>query len=289
MVQGKNVDESIKSSFLDSAGRFDRTRLINYLKQIEAMPVGSEARIRWDIFKNDLQPSRERLKYENLLIKTTYVTEAEAERDYHNQNDVAEVKYLYVPYYSVSDSLVTVSDNALRTYYDKNKKKYKVETSRSMSYVAFAVKPSSEDTAAVREEVTRMSIDIKNTSEDSLFAVSNSDASSPYGRYTIATLPPTLLNQRSSLTAGQVIGPVLEDGNFRIYKVSRIVKDTIYTAKASHILIRWDAETPEAKKTAREKAQKILNEIKGGASFAAKARLRRRPGVVCLRPNGEGI
>lgn len=272
MVQGKNVDEGIKSSFLDSAGRFDRSRLINYLKQIEAMPVGSEARIRWDIFKNDLQPSRERLKYENLLIKTTYVTEAEAERDYHNQNDVAEVKYLYVPYYAVSDSLVTVSDNALREYYNKNKKKYKVENSRSMSYVAFAVKPSSEDTAAVREEVTRMSIDIKNTTEDSLFAVSNSDASTPYGRYTIATLPPTLLSQRSSLTAGEVIGPVLEDGNFRIYKVSRIAKDTIYTAKASHILIRWDAETPEAKKTAREKAQKILNEIKGGASFAAKAR-----------------
>lgn len=272
MVQGKNVDESIRTSFTDSAGRFDRARLINYLKQIEAMPVTAEARIRWDIFKNDLRPSRERLKYENLLIKTTYVTEAESERDYHNQNDVAEVKYLYVPYFAVSDTLVTVSDNELRDYYNRNKKKYKVENTRSLSYVAFDVRPSADDTTAIREEITRMSLDIRNTTEDSLFAVSNSDASSPFSRYTVATLPPTLLEQRASLASGQIIGPLLEEGAFRVYKISRIVKDTVYTAKASHILIKWDSDTPEGKKAAKEKAQKILKDIKGGASFAAKAR-----------------
>lgn len=272
MVQGKNVDESIRTSFTDSAGRFDRARLINYLKQIEAMPVTAEARIRWDIFKNDLRPSRERLKYENLLIKTTYVTEAESERDYHNQNDVAEVKYLYVPYFAVSDTLVTVSDNALRDYYNRNKKKYRVENTRSLSYVAFDVRPSADDTTAIREEITRMSLDIRSTTEDSLFAVSNSDATSPFSRYTVATLPPVLLDQRAALATGQIIGPLLEDGAFRVYKVSRIVKDTIYTAKASHILIKWDSDTPEGKKAAKDKAQKILKEIKGGASFAAKAR-----------------
>ncbi len=272
MVQGRNVDEGIRSSFTDSSGRFDRNRLISYLKSVEAMPVNSEARIRWDIFKNDLQPSRERLKYENLLIKTNYVTEAEAERDYHNQNDVAEVKYLYVPYYAVSDSLVKVSDSELKSYYDKNKRKYKVENTRSMSYVAFDVIPSPEDTAAISEEVTRLTIDAKNTREDSLFAVSNSDAATPFEKYTIATLPPTLLNQRSTLTAGLVIGPLLEEGKYRVYKISSIIKDTIYTAKASHILIKWDSDTPEAKKVAKEKAQKILRDIKAGASFAEKAR-----------------
>jgi peptidyl-prolyl cis-trans isomerase D len=44
------------------------------------------------------------------------------------------------------------------------------------------------------------------------------------------------------------------------------------TARASHILIRWDDESEAAKKTAKEKARKILAEIKGGASFAEKAR-----------------
>ncbi len=272
MLQGKNVDENIKSSFTDSTGRFDRGRLISYLKSVEAMPVTSEQRIRWDIFRSDLQPSRERLKYENLLTKTTYVTAAEAERDYHNQNDVAEVKFLYVPYFAASDSLVTVTDNELKAYYEKNKKKYKVETTRSMSYVAFDVNPSTEDTLAIREEITRMSNDIKTITEDSLYALSNSDAATPFGKYTIASLPPTLLNQRASLTQGQVIGPLLEDGKYRVYKISKIGKDTVYTFRASHILIKWDTDTPEGKKAAKEKAQKILKDIKAGASFADKAR-----------------
>lgn len=270
MLQGKNVDESIKTSFTDSAGRFDRTRLIGYLKQLEAMPAESEARIRWDFFKNDLQPSRERLKYENLLIKTIYVTAAEAERDYHNQNDVAEVKYLYVPYFA--DTTSAVSESALRAYYEKNKKKFKVENMRSMSYVAFDVSPSPDDTTAVREEITRSANDLKNATEDSLFAISNSDADAPYSKYTIATLPPTLKNQVSSLKAGQIFGPLLEDGAFRVYKVSKIGKDSIYNMRASHILIKWDENTPASKKVAKDKAQRILKDIKGGANFAAKAR-----------------
>ncbi len=272
MVQGKNVDESIKSSFTDSTGRFDRNGLIGYLKQVEAMPVNSDARIRWDIFKGDLLPARQRMKYENLLIKTTYVTKAESERDYHNQNDVSEVKYLYIPFYAVSDSLVTVSDAALREYYNKNKGKHKAENTRSLSYVAIAVEASAEDTLAVREEITRMSIDFKSMNEDSIFAISNSDSNSPYSKYTPATLPPTLLAQQASLTQGQIIGPLIEDGNYRLYKISRIGRDTVYAAKASHILIKWDSDTPAAKKIAKDKAQKILKEIKGGAGFADKAR-----------------
>ena len=272
MVQGKNVDESIKSSFTDSSGRFDRNRLIGYLKQIEAMPVSSEARIRWDIFKQDMQPARERMKYENLIIKTTYVTEAEAERDYHNQNDVAEVKYLYIPYYAINDSLVTASDGALKEYYNKYKGKYKAENTRSMSYVSFPVAPSSEDTLATKEEITRLTSDLKSMTEDSIFAISNSDNQNPFTRYTIATLPATLASQRESLSQGQIIGPMLEDGAYRVYKISRISKDTIYNMRASHILIKWDKDTPADKKIAKEKAQKILKDIKGGARFADKAR-----------------
>ena len=115
MIQGKNIDENVKSSFLDSAGNFDRTRLIQYLQQIDAMPANSEQRVRWETFKSSLVPGRARIKYENLLIKTNYVTEAEAEKDYHTQNDVAEVKFLYVPYFAISDSLAKVSDGDLRS------------------------------------------------------------------------------------------------------------------------------------------------------------------------------
>ena len=272
MVQGKNVDENVKASFVDSSGNFDRSRLIQYLQSLDAQPASSEARIRWDIFKQNLAPSRERLKYENLLIKSNYVTEAEAERDYHTQNDVAEVKYLYIPYFSLSDSLVKVSDSDLKTYFAKNKEKYKVEELRSLSYVIFPVKASSQDSLAIKEELGRTVESFKATPEDSVFSTSNTDGQNAYMKYNASNLPSFLGDQKASLKVGTVFGPTLENGTYKVVKVSKIGVDTIGTAKANHILIKWDNETAEAKKVAKDKAKKILNEIKAGADFASKAR-----------------
>jgi len=50
-------------------------------------------------------------------------------------------------------------------------------------------------------------------------------------------------------------------------KVVKAGTDTTYTAKASHILIRWEDETPAKKKIAKEKAVKIIRDIKAGADL----------------------
>src|SRR6478609_6618350 len=278
MIQGKNIDPNVKQSFTDSTGNFDRNRVIQFLNNFNSPPPSNqqmyaqwaESKYRWDMFKKDLAAGRERVKYENLLIKTNYVTTAEAERDYHNQNDVAEVKLLFVPYFAVSDSAVKVADSDLKEYYNKYKEKYKAKFSRSLNYVSFPVTPSVEDSAKIKSEAEKVASDFKTVADDSLFAATNTEGQNPYKKYTIATVPSTLTKDK--LVTGNVVGPFLSDGNYKIMKVVKAGTDTTYTAKASHILIRWDNETPEKKKIAKEKAQKILKEIKAGADFAAKAR-----------------
>jgi peptidyl-prolyl cis-trans isomerase D len=272
MIQGKNIDESIKSSFVDSTGGFDRNRLITYIKSLDAQPVNSEPRIRWNLYKKELAPSRERIKYENLLLKTNYVTNEDGEREYHTQNDVAEVKYLFVPFFGVRDSLVKISDNDLKSYYDKNKVKYKAENTRNVSYVAFPLAASSEDSTVIREEMVKLANDFKTVSEDSIFATVNTDGDNAYTKYSISSLPDFLNTQKESLTSGMIIGPFLDGNSYKTVKIVKIGTDTIFNAKASHILIKWDNTTDEAKQTAKAKARKILGEIKAGADFGAKAR-----------------
>lgn len=280
MVQGKNVDENIKQSFLDSAGNFDRRKVIDYINNFNGpqpteprmLAAWNESRFRWTTFQRDLGLGRERIKYENLILKTNYITAAEAERDYHNQNDVAEAKYLYVPFFAISDSLINVQDSDLRAYYDKNKQKYKVTEARSISYVRFPVVASSEDSTKLREDATKIASDFKAVTEDSVFAVTNTEGQNAYTKYTIATLPAFLSNEPQNLVNGNVIGPFLDGNTYKVVKVVKVGTDTINNAKASHILIKWDNETDAGKKAAKEKARKILNEIKAGADFAAKAR-----------------
>ncbi len=280
MVQGKNVDENVKQSFTDSTGKFDRKKVVDYINNFNVPPpIGNqqmlqqwnEQKYRWDLFKKELALGRERVKYENLLIKSNYVTEAESERDYHAQNDVAEVKYVYVPFFAISDSVVTPTDSQLRDYYNKNKEKFKSKQTRSLSYVEFPVVASVSDSAKIREEAAKIAAEFKTAADDSSYAVAQSQGSNAYAKYTVANLPASISNDKENLQVGSVNGPFLDGGNYKIVKVVKIGTDTTYAAKASHILIKWENETPEGKKAAKEKARKILNEIKGGARFADKA------------------
>ncbi len=278
MIQGKNIDPQVKQSFTDSTGNFNRQRLLDFLRSLDIpTPVNPQMaaqfqaqKSQWNMFRNQLMLGRERVKYENLLIKTSYVTAAEAERDYQNQNDVAEVKYLFVPYYSVSDSTVKVTDNDLRDYYDKNREHYKSKFTRSLSFVSFPVIASSEDSAKVRKDAEKLSEDFKTVADDSVFAATNTEGQNPYTKYNVSSLPSSITKEQ--LIPGNVIGPYLDGGSYKILKVVKVGKDTTFYAKASHILIKWDDETAAKKKEAKDKAKKILNDIRGGASFAAKAR-----------------
>jgi len=272
MIQGKNVDESVKSSFLNEAGTFDRAKLVSYLQQLDGMSSTDEPRVRWDYFRSSLAPARERIKYENLLLTTNYVTNADLEKEYHTQNDVVEAEYLYAPFFAISDSLVTVSDSDLKNYYDAHKAKYKAVNTRSISYVGFPIIASAADSSVLREELNKITEELKTTTEDSVYAAINSDGQNAYAKYSRASLPTLLSNQKDKLVAGTVIGPFLDGNSFKVIKVVKIGKDTTFNAKASHILIKWDADTDAGKSAAKAKARGILNDIKKGASFADKAR-----------------
>jgi len=265
MMQGKNISPTIQQSFTNpETGQFDREVFINFMQQLpNAAP---EQRYRWEVFKKDLKPGRERIKFENLLVKSVYVTSAEAQREYSAQNDVAEIKYLYVPYYAVSDSAVNVSENQLKDYYAENKEKYKVENSRDLKYVSFPIIASSEDSAFVKQELLDLREEFKSVEDDSVFAGVNTDALNYYGKYQAANLPRPLMANVSNLTKGDVRGPYLDGPNYKLHKVSDIYEDTVEYAKASHIL--FSGEDEETK----QQAEDVLQQIKDGANFSAMAR-----------------
>jgi peptidyl-prolyl cis-trans isomerase D len=268
MVQGRNVDEGIRQAFVNpETGRFDRDMVNDYLQNMRSYPV--EEQMRWDLYKQNLVPGRKRLKYENLLLNASYVTMAEAEREYHLQNDVAELKYLYVPFYAISDSLVEPSDSQLRAYYNKNKERYKTEESRDFSYIVYPVIPTSADTLSIKDELLDIIKELKIVEDDSIYAINNSDGVDAFVSYNKSSLPDYLAVFNPE--KGEVYGPIIEDGVFKVIKVSDITNDTTFYARASHILIRADDESAASKSVARNKAQDVLNQIKAGADFATMA------------------
>ncbi len=270
MVQGDNVAPGIKQAFTDQkTGQFDRARLIEYLKNLDKLPPENQAA--WRNFEANLPAERLANKYNALLKNSVYVTSAEAKRFNDNQNTRATVKYLFVPYGSISDSAVKVTDAQLQAYLDKNKSKYKVEAGRSIEYVTVPVVASKEDSANVKASMAELTTQFASAPVDSLFVSANSEQ--PYNKAfrSPADLPEELRKQLP-LAQGRIYGPYAEAGTSTLYKVTGVSTGAQPAARASHILIKAEGTTPEAKAVAKAKAQDILNKIKGGADFAALAR-----------------
>jgi peptidyl-prolyl cis-trans isomerase D len=270
MVQGDNISPGIKQAFTDQkTGQFDKARLIEYLKNLDKLPPENQAA--WHNFEANLPAERLANKYNALLKNSVYVTGAEAKRFDVSQNTKATIKYLFVPYGSISDSAVKVTDAQLQAYLDKNKSKYKVEDGRSVEYITIPVVASKEDSAVVKNTIAELTTQFASAPVDSLFVMQNSEMQPNNAFRSPADLPEELRKQLP-LTQGKVYGPYAEGGTYTLYKVSGVGTGKEPAARASHILIKAEGTTSEAKAAAKAKAQDLLNKIKAGADFAAMAR-----------------
>ncbi|MDA0194214.1 MAG: SurA N-terminal domain-containing protein [Bacteroidetes bacterium] len=272
LTQGKNVDETIKNSFVDqNTGVFERERVIEFLKELVAQPP--QVQQAWFSFERNLGPNRRMNKFQNLFLKTNYASSSEAEQEYFNSSTKADVRYVYVPFSSIVDSTVVVTDTMLKDYLSDNENRFKQDEFRSASYVVYDVTPSADDTLEVIDEMEALKNDLAKSQNDSLFARANSDGTSPFLAYSSDLLPDPLQRIITTLSPGDVIGPEFFNGRYVVYKFSSIEEADNYTARASHILIKWDDETTAAKSEARRRANDIINDLLGGEDFGEMARI----------------
>jgi peptidyl-prolyl cis-trans isomerase D len=269
MVQGNHISPSILQAFSDpTTGRFDKNAVINYLKNLKTLPL--EQQKSWENFEKSLREERTRTKYENMLRLSTYTPKAQAEKEYVAQNTKANLRYLYVPYFSVVDTTIKVTDAQLQDYLSAHKKEYKGTDTRSIEYVTFPVQPAKDDSAALYNEIKELARGLATAQSDSAFAAMNSDIPMPINQ-SYATMSDQLKEAVKTFVPGGVYGPYREGNTYYIYKYGGTRADTVSSAKASHILIRAENQSDSAKTAARVKAEGILAQIKAGANFEALA------------------
>lgn len=269
MVQGTNISPSVRQAFTNpQTGVFDKSQIINYLKGLNSLPPQQQAA--WASFEQNLSADRLREKYENLMRLSVFATTAEAKKEYEAQNTKVDAKFLFIPYYTINDTTVKVTDSELQRYLDAHKDEFPGADTRTLEYVTFPVIPSKEDSATLYNEIKSLARGLGAAKNDSSFARLNSDVPVPL-YMTSGEMPAQLRAAIPTFTPGGIYGPFREGNTFFIYKYGGTKKDTSYTARASHILIRPTAKTDSAKAEARRKAEDILKQLQGGALFEALA------------------
>jgi peptidyl-prolyl cis-trans isomerase D len=280
MVQGtKNLHPQIMQMgrFANpQTGQFDRNLLTDFINAYVNNQLPIAEKEQWEQVKDFLIQQRLREKYTALMSNSSYVTTAEAKKEYAAQNTRADLKYLYVPFYSINDTTVKVEDKDISAYYDAHKKGFQGYDSRSMSYVVYQVLPSKDDSAGLYSDLKRFAGELAIAPNAQKYASDNSDTKVTY-------LKPynELTDDMKSVIGTSIQGALMQkdgkqifkEGNsYSLHKFEGTETDSLYTARASHILIRSDSTMADSVRAkALAKAQGLLAQIKGGADFATLA------------------
>ena len=280
MIQGtKNLSPMIKQQFTDpQTGQYDRNRHIEFINAAASNQLPAPQKMAWDQIKEQAIQQRLLEKYNALLTSSTFITTAEAKKEYEAQATKADARYLYVPYFSVNDTTIKVTDSQLSDYLSKHKNEYQGYDSRSFDYVVYQVAPTKEDSAALYEDIKTYAKGLAAAPDPQAYASLNSEVRLPYER-SVGELTPELKAALATAIPGAVIGPFKEGNVYSIHKYEGTAVDTAYTARASHILVRAEQTAPDSvKAAARKQAEELLAQLKAGADFATLARTNSQDG-----------
>lgn len=271
MVQGNYIHPAVRQAFTNpETGEFNKAAIQNFLRNIKQMEPRQQAA--WLNFEQQLPDDRMRTKYENLFTSTVYATVAEAQREYETQMRKADVSFLFIPFNSIADSTIAVTDAELNAYLQKNKARYQTEATAVIDYVVFDVVPSKEDSAFVKEELARLKEGFAAAQDDTAFAKMYSEGENNLDFRSVESLPEPLAKMANELQAKQVYGPFFDGADAVLYKIAEINNNGEPVLRASHILFRNNEGTDEGKARAKKQAQNVLKEIQAGASFAEMAK-----------------
>jgi peptidyl-prolyl cis-trans isomerase D len=217
-IIGDNPNRYVQQSFRDpNSETFDPEVVRNFLKNLNQQ--GPEMKRRYLSLERMVKDDIIRTKMKNLLSKNYHIPQPFAKLDYQIKNQNADVIYVAAKYSDVADSLINVTDNDLRNYYNDHIYNYRQEDSRTFDYVLFEILPTQEDRQDVKEEVDRLYVQFKDAEDPAAFINSVSDTRFDSTYKKESDLPISLAESIMSAKIDTVFPPYIEGDTHHIIKV----------------------------------------------------------------------
>ena len=220
-------------TFQDENGLYSDARLLEYMAAIQN---NARAKQQWDTFLKGVRESLGQSTYATLVTSGMEVSMADGEQLYRFENDKIDIEYLHVPYSSIADEDVEVSESEIKVYIREHAKDFEVDPMVDLEYVIFEESASNEDMEAQKGDLTAL-IEGFNSADDVGFYVNdNSDQNFVDQWVRKEGMAQILRDSLLALPEGDVYGPYRDGGNFKLSKVVATMQmpDSV---EARHILI----------------------------------------------------
>lgn len=232
-------------------------------------PMVQKALEQWDNMKNYIKRQRLYQKYNTLFSQGVFHPDFLSEIMFKSQSKIAGIQFVKIPYTTINDSEVKITDADVQDYIKKHAAQYRIDQpTRSIEYVSFDIMPSSEDTAKVFTAITTLREDFIATKENESFVNRNSEEAYNNSYVTKNTLMSPYADSLFSLQEGMLFGPYYENNAYRITKLVER-KNLPDSVKVRHILVRTEDRRNPIRTDAEAKSRldSAVAKIRSGASF----------------------
>ena len=118
MLLGENISPIIRQMFTDpNTGILDLNQARTVIKNLIDSPGNSQQKAYWLNIEEQVSDTRKQSKYNNLLAKALFTTDAQAEEAVEGNAVKSDISYIVKNYSSIDDSTIQVSDSEIKAYY----------------------------------------------------------------------------------------------------------------------------------------------------------------------------
>lgn len=280
--------------FTNEAGLFDENKLNEFIANLKAISPERAQLGNFEINYDEWVANEQAIAlgakeqaYFNMIKAGVTATLAEAEVDYTLETESVDVSFVNIPYSSIEDKTIEVTNSDISKYINAHKKRFEVEASRDIVFVEFRETASEEDKDAIQNSVSNLMNDrvefnevsklndsikgFRNAKDVEAFVNMYSDEKYNDAFVPKSSLPSVAQDSIFKLSVGQFYGPYKDNEMVKITKVveEKFIPDSV---KARHLLIPFmgsraaAAETTQTEEEAKATADSLLNIIKGNRS-----------------------
>ena len=283
-AQKEQLEESLRMglasnpTFQDADGVFSSLKVQEYIANVKA--TNPTAYQQWLDYENNLKSGALQTTYYNMIKAGMRSTLSEGEQEYRYQNDKINMQYVYVPYTSIPDTDVSVTDSEIEAYIRKNAADYEQTPQVDVQFVSFSEAPSDADIADAETTITSLLKDrevynsninateilkgLENTQDYQNFINDNSDVPFQDRYFFKSDIPEAIAENLFATPLNGIYGPYKLGNNNNISKVIGITQmpDSV---QSRHILIRYQGSfrASDAITRSKEDAKAMADSIAG--------------------------
>ncbi|MDA9247240.1 peptidylprolyl isomerase [Flavobacteriaceae bacterium] len=283
-AQKEQLEESLRMglasnpTFQDADGVFSSLKVQEYIANVKA--TNPTAYQQWLDYENNLKSGALQTTYYNMIKAGMRSTFSEGEQEYRYQNDKINMQYVYVPYTSIPDTDVSVTDSEIEAYIRKNAADYEQTPQVDLQFVSFSEAPSDADIADAETAITSLLKDrevynsnikatevlkgLENTQDYQNFINDNSDVPFQDRYFFKSDIPEAIAEDLFATPLNGIYGPYKLGNNNNISKVIGITQmpDSV---QSRHILIRYQGSfrASDAITRSKEDAKAMADSIAG--------------------------